>query len=203
MTEDTNPSIAVICCSVLRHEVMALMKDNWPGPAIRFLSSMLHMKPDKLANRLDVLIEEARRNGHRVLLVYGDCCMQMEALTEKSGVVRIRGNNCFELILGTAEYRRLSHEGAFFLLPEWTRLWKHIFSVELGLNQVNAAGLMGDLHKKLVYLDTGIVPVPVDELQNFSKHCGLPWEAMRVFPDQLRAVLNDAIYKLKAMKNLV
>lgn len=203
MTEDANQSIVVICCAVLKHDVMVLMKDDWPESEIHFLGSMLHMKPDKLANKLDVLIKEEIRNGHKILLIYGDCCVHMAAMTEKPGVVRVQGNNCYEIILGSDEYRRLSHEGAFFLLPEWARRWRHIFSVELGLNQLNASSLMGDMHKKLVYLDTGILPVPVDELRDCAKYCGLPWESLRVVPEPLREAIRHAMHKLKTTKDQI
>lgn len=199
MTAAANQPIVVICCAVFQPEVQALLQHNWPDLAISFQNSMLHMKPDKLAIRLDTLIQEELRQGHKVLLVYGDCCMGMAALTERPGVVRVRGNNCCDLLLGRDEYRRLSHEGAFFLFPEWTHRWRHIFSVELGLNQDNATSLMGDMHRKLVYLDTGVIPVPTGELLECSRYCGLPWETLTVSLEPLRKAIQDALDKLETM----
>jgi hypothetical protein len=191
------PTVA-FCCAVFEAEVESLRPRHWPDLIIRYQSSMLHMKPEKLAIRLDKLVKEELQNGNnKVLLVYGDCCMGMAALTAQPGVVRTRGNNCCDLLLGSVEYRRLAHTGAFFFFPEWTRRWHHIFSVELGLNQINAVGLMGDMHKKLIYLDTGVVPVPVTELQECANYCGLPWESMQVSLEPLRAAIQDALDSLK------
>ncbi len=159
------------------------------------------MKPEKLAIHLGKLTTEELQNGNKVLLVYGDCCMGMAALTARPGVVRTRGNNCCDLLLGSLEYRRLAHSGAFFLFPEWTRRWQHIFSIELGLSRINATGLMGDMHKKLVYLDTGVVPVPMTELQECANYCGLPWELLHVPLEPLRAAIQDALDTLKATEN--
>lgn len=190
-------TVTIICCAVFRVEILALRDRHWPDLNIRFQTSMLHMKPDKLAARLDGLLSEDFLDKSNALLVYGDCCMQMSELTEKPGVVRVRGNNCPDLMLGRDVYRKLSHAGTFFLFPEWVGRWKHIFTKELGLNRANAAGLMGDMHNKLVYLDTGVVPVPVSDLEECSQYCGLPWEIMQVSLEPLRAGIQKALDTLK------
>jgi len=201
MSATLQQPVVALCCAVFEGEVEALRPRHWPKLVFRYQSSMLHMKPEKLAIHLDKLVTKELQNGNKVLLVYGDCCMGMAALTAQPGVVRTRGNNCCDLLLGSAEYRRLAHTGAFFLFPEWARRWHHIFSVELGLNRINAAGLMGDMHKKLIYLDTGGVPVPVTELQECAHYCGLPWELLHVPLEPLRAAIQDALDKLKTPEN--
>ncbi|NTW87965.1 MAG: DUF1638 domain-containing protein [Desulfobulbaceae bacterium] len=198
MSTPRQQPVVALCCAVFEAEAEALRQGHWPDLVIRYQSSMLHMKPEKLAVRLDKLTTEELRLGNKVLLIYGDCCMGMAALAERPSVARTRGNNCCDLLLGSGEYRRLAHTGAFFLFPEWARRWQHIFSIELGLNQVNATSLMGDMHKKLVYLDTGVVPVPMTELEECANYCGLPWESLQVSLEPLRAAIQDALDKLKA-----
>ncbi len=196
MTPDDKQALIIICCAVFKAEILALRERHWPNLTIRFLSSMLHMRPDKLASRLEAQLREDILHDHRVLLIYGDCCTQMDDFTTRPGVVRIRGNNCCDLLLGRERYRQLSHEGAFFLLPEWANRWRHIFSVELGLNRANAAGLMGEMHRKLVYLDTGVLPVPEDDLNECSQYCGLPWQVLTVSLEPLRTGIQSALDKL-------
>jgi hypothetical protein len=200
MTADSGNSVVAICCAVFQAEVEVLRREYWPDLDIRYQSSMLHMRPGKLAVRLEALIDEELRRGNRILLIYGDCCMRMTELTERPGVVRTRGNNCCDLLLGSADYRRLSHDGAFFLFPEWTRRWRHIFSVELGLNQSNAAGLMNDMHRKLLYLDTGVIEIPKDDLEECSRYCELPWESLKVSLEPLRAAIQAALEQLENMR---
>lgn len=184
----------LISCAVLQAEVEWLAKTNWPELELFFLDSMLHMNPEKLSEHLYSLVKGETRKGHNMILVYGDCCLGMAAMEQLTGVVRIRGNNCCALLLGDAQYRRISHEGAFFLLPEWTHRWQRVFNLELGLNHDNAAGLMGDLHQKLVYLDTGISPVPESELRECSHYCGLPWEVLKVSLEHLRIAIDSAVH---------
>jgi len=193
----TGTGNTVICCGVLRSEVEALARVHWPELRILFPDSMLHMNPRRLSAHLEALVAAEVGRGHGVLLIYGDCCPAMAKLERSVAVVRVPGNNCCELLLGKAVYRRLSRDGAFFMLPEWAHRWSHIFSVELGLNRENAAGLMGDMHSKLIYLDTGIVPVPKRDLDECSRYCGLPWEVMEVSLEPLLSSIRDALQRLE------
>lgn len=193
---NTKPRLTAISCAVFKAEILALKEKHWPNLTIRFLSSMLHMTPDILSIRLDTELKKGISQQDRTLLIYGDCCMKMTDFTQRPGVVRVCGNNCCHLILGSKEYRRLSHEGAFFLFPEWASRWRHIFKAELGLNQTNAASLMGEMHCKLVYLDTGVLPIPIDDLKDCSQYCGLSWEVLKVSLEPLRKNIQDAIDKL-------
>ena len=196
MNSPTAPSTVMVCCSIFRAEVEALRRANWPDLEIRYQTSMLHMQPGLLAERLDQVVAQVRQEGRRVLLVYGDCCRQLAALESLPGVVRTRGNNCCQMLLGRDEYRRLSHEGVFFLIHEWVHRWREVFSVQLGLNPDNASSLMQDMHRKLVYLDTGVVPVPEAYLRECAAYCGLPWEVRPVALDHLRAAINVALARL-------
>lgn len=186
---------SIICCSVLQAEVTFLCETHWPDRKLIFLPSMMHMHPELLASSLQSVLEDELKQGHPVVLVFGDCCTQMTTLQNFPGVARTRGKNCYELLLGPGEYRRLSHEGAFFLMPEWVQRWKEIFTRELGLNRNNATSLMRDMHRTLMYLDTGLVPVPVKELHECADYCGLPCDVLRIPLTHLSSVIEKAFFE--------
>ena len=191
-----NP-VTIVACSVLKGELLALCREQWPEVSVRFMDSMLHMYPEKLACNLEPVVAGELAQGRRVLLVYGDCCARMAAMTAQPHVIRVPGCNCCELLLGRAEYRRLLREGAFFLMPEWAHRWREVFTVELGLNPENAVSFMRDMHRRLVYLDTGLEPAPVSALAGCSAYCGLPYEILPVPLDTMRATVADAIRVLQ------
>jgi hypothetical protein len=193
MKSVSQPKIVMICCSVLQAEVESLRQAHWPGHRLRFLPSMMHMHPEQLASSLESILDGELKKGHGVVLIYGDCCARMTALEARPGVVRTRGKNCCELLLGPEEYRRLLQEGAFFLIPEWARRWKEIFSQELGLNRDNATSLMREMHRKLVYLDTGLAPAPETALKECAEYCGLPCEVRPVSLERLRQSIEEAL----------
>jgi hypothetical protein len=187
-----------IACSVLKEELEALRVQYWPGWKSRYISSLLHMKPDLLARQLKPLILEETGHGHPVVLVYGDCCKDMASFQLIPGVARTAGMNCCELILGKEVYRKYLAAGVFFLLPEWTTRWKEVFVHELGLNQENASDLMHEMQSKLMYLDTGIVPVPIEEILACAKYCDLPYEILPVSLDHLKHQIQVAMDRLAA-----
>jgi hypothetical protein len=193
------PKYEMICCSVLRAEVESLRDGHWPDHKLIFLPSMMHMYPERLASSLESVLDAEPTQGDGVVLIYGDCCARMTELEALPGVVRTRGKNCCELLLGPGEYRRMSHDGVFFLLPEWARRWKEIFTKELGLNRDNATSLMQEMHRKLVYLDTGLAPVPENALEDCAEYCGLPYEVLQVSLGHLHSAIEEALIKCRTI----
>lgn len=173
-----------------------LQKKCWPDWEIYALTSMLHMRPDVLSHRLKECIEEGRRAEHQLVLVYGDCCPLMEQYEKIPGVARTDAVNCCELILGKEIYKPLIKEGVFFLLPEWTRRWEEIFTGELGLSRENAMDFMHEMHTRLIFLDTGVLPVPLSDIEACSQYCDLPYEIRQTSLDHLQSSIQGAMNRL-------
>jgi hypothetical protein len=183
-----------IACSIFRKEIEALQQSGQLDVPVDFLNSMLHMVPAKLEARLQEAIGSARLPdpAREVVLAYGDCCGHMDTFEAAPGTARTGGINCCEIILGTEAYRKLRREGAFFLMPEWARSWKQIFVGQLGLLGPCAKTFMQEMHSRMIYLDTGLVPVPHAILQEASEFLGLPVEILPVSLDPLLASLQRA-----------
>ncbi len=195
MSRSSQSKGVMIVCSVFQAEVERLCQTHWPDLKLIFLPSRLHIHPERLAASLESVLNSELKRTAGVILIYGDCCPQMTALEKLPGVVRTVGKNCCELLLGREEYRRLSREGVFFLIPEWARRWKEIFQQELGLSHDNATTFMRDMHSKLVYLDTGIDPVPEKELQECAEYCGLSYEVRPVSLECLHSAIAEALLR--------
>lgn len=155
------------------------------------------MRPGDLATELAAALD-TKKHLVPCVIIYGDCCMMMEQFEKKPGVARTRGLNCCELILGKELYKSLISDGVFFLLPEWILRWEEIFTRELGLSTVNATDLMHEMHTRLVYLDTGVMAVPLEEIVRCSSFCGLPYEIMTVSCDHLKSLIDDAITRAQS-----
>ena len=194
MTHADAPLVC-IACSIFKREVEQLRQEGvWDVPC-RFLGSMLHLEPSRLEERLEASLAEARSRGSRVVLAYGDCCARMEDLGGAPEVTRTQGLNCCEILLGREAYRAMRKEGAFFLLPEWAVNWKVIFRNALGLEGINARTFMQEMHTRLVYLDTGLVPVPRAELDEMAAYSGLPVVVLPTPLDHLEVGLKAAVAK--------
>lgn len=183
-----------IACSIFRKEIEALQASGRLEQPVAFLSSMLHMVPAQLETDLREALQAARADGsgQGIVMAYGDCCAHMNTFETEFGAVRTAGINCCEILLGRETYRRLRKEGAFFLMPEWALAWKEVFVGQLGLLGSNAKAFMREMHTRLIYLDTGLMPVPGEALEEASAFLGLPLEIMEVSLEPLLDSLNQA-----------
>ncbi len=184
-----------LSCSIFRKEIEALQASGQLDLPVEFLNSMLHMVPAKLEARLQEALSSARLQDpeREVVMAYGDCCGHMDTFESEPGTARTEGINCCEIILGSEAYRKLRKEGAFFLMPELALAWRQIFVGQLGLLGPCAKTFMQEMHSRMIYLDTGLVPVPHAALQEASEFLGLPVEILPVSLDPLLASLRQAV----------
>ena len=196
MSKDIIENLVLVTCSILEKEVRMLIKEHWQKCSIISVSSLFHMKPNILNQNLKDILQEQIRLGSKIVLIYGDCCPEMLEFGKNSNIVRVAPYNCISLLLGSEEYSRFIHDGAFFLLPEWTKRWRDIFTDGLGLNKNNASDLLKDMHRFLVYIDTGIEPVPNKELAECAEYCGLPAIKHPITLNCLRISIEAAMDKL-------
>lgn len=188
-----SPDTRIIACSIFRSEIQYLIDKHLLEASVEYIDSMYHMNPAKLEEQLERVLQTATNTDHvRNVMVYGECHARMNQL-QASGVGRTNAMNCIELVLGREQYRKLRKEGVFFLLPEWTHRWKQVFSQELGLNQKTAKDFFGDMHSRLIYLDTGVKPIPHHLLDEISDFTGLPVEVMKVSLEQLLESIQQAL----------
>ncbi|KHK03109.1 hypothetical protein NY78_1638 [Desulfovibrio sp. TomC] len=107
------------------------------------------------------------------------------------------GLNCCDIILGHDAYRRLRRESAFFFMPEWTGRWEEVFRRELGLeSQDLAREFMHEMHKRLVYLDTGLTETPYETLADIEAFFDMPVTVMHPGLDQLKAAILNGLERL-------
>ena len=188
--------IKCISCSIFRNEIQLLQDHGAIDFPIHYLSSMLHLYPEKLKTQLEAQIAREEEQGHSVLLLYGDCHPDMHKQEAVPGVERIEGMNCPAILLGKDYYKRLQKEGVFFLMPEWTKRWLEVFQNNLGLSAEIAPEFMNEMHSRLVFLDTGITPVPKKHLKDISKYTNLPYEVLKVDLDNLKNSITKTLEKL-------
>lgn len=186
----------LVSCGIFKDEIEALEKRKLIDVEHVFLDSMLHMHPEKLRKKLDSVINE-NTPEKKVILLYGECHMYFDSYDNLPQVEKVDGKNCVEIILGAEKKKKLFKEGAFFLMPEWLEKWKIIFEKELRFSQDISKKLMSEAHKKLVYIDTGCIPVNMPEIRKMSEYLELPYEIEKVDLSILLKNIKDAIERSK------
>ena len=185
-----------VACSILQDELIQLQKDGRLNMPIRLLDSMLHMYPEKLQQRLTAVVDEEVSNGHRVLLVYGDCMPWMHEMAARSQVVRLPALNCAGLLLPCEQRRKMQREGVFFLFPHWIDRWKRVMVTALQIPEEELLQTVRENHTKFVYLDTGIRSYPAAEIEACSRYFDLPAETCPVSLDGLAEKIQQAVQQV-------
>ena len=190
-------SLTVICCSVLGREISEILSQDYPDAEPIFLSSMLHMHPELLRKAIDEVLPT--RPDRHCLLVYGDCHAHIRETAGRPLCTKTDAINCGDLLLGRELYRTFCREKAFLFLPEWTKRWREVFQKELGFSdQSLAREFMQENQSRLVYLDTGLIPVPEKILVEISEYFRMPMDIVSVSLDQLRETVLSAVKQLEA-----
>ncbi len=197
LIKELNNNTVCLACSIFKAELKNIFSSNNIDMPIKYFDSMLHMDPEKLQKKLDKIIETEQKTGNKILLICGECHNHMDGYDDNTKISRTTGKNCIELFLGTKLYKELEDNGAFFFLYEWAKRWRETFENHLGLKGKNAKEFMKELHKYLLYIDTGTHPVPVETMNEASKYLGLPWKTLKINTNQIS---NSILAALNALK---
>ncbi|MBF0558113.1 MAG: DUF1638 domain-containing protein [Nitrospirae bacterium] len=190
----TDKKITCLACGVFRMEIEALSRQDKLDCNIITLESMLHMKPARLEEEMGRVMEAGPND--KFLVLYGDCQPRMHEMQARENVSKVTGINCCDILLGREAYRNLQKDQAFIFLPEWTLRWREVFTNELGFeNQEVAQAFMREHRKRLVYVDTGVMPVPDKTIQDISEFFGMPVEILHISLDILLQGINNALRK--------
>ncbi|NJO92247.1 MAG: DUF1638 domain-containing protein [Chloroflexia bacterium] len=193
MNNDTK--IRIVACSVYKKELELLQESGKLDYEIEYLDSMMHMYPKKLEQLLNKAIKESKKG--KIVLLYGDCHARMlDQLNEN--VIKVRGINCCDAILGNERYRELRKKGAFVLIHEWMIRWEEVFKKELGLKTKELARqFMREMHKEIVFLDTGVDDIPVETIKEISDYTGLPFSIEKCSLNEFENAVLTAIKEAK------
>ncbi len=167
-----------IACSIFKKEIIRLISEGKLEDDFIFINSMLHMHPEKLVDVLKKITEENKEINK--IIIYGECHQYIEELEKDKTIKRTHGINCIEIILGKENYYKLRREGAFFLMPEWAIRWEEVFKEELGFDIKTGKSFMREMHKKIIYIDTGEYDIPIDKIEEFKQFSGLECEIIKV-----------------------
>lgn len=188
--------LTVICCSVLKKELEAVLAINYPDSEMIFLDSMLHMRPDKLHRTMENVI--SGKTDKPCLIVYGDCHAYMKELESRPHCVRTAGKNCGELLLGEELYNTCRKDKTFLFLPEWTDRWKEVFQDHLGFADPSLAReFMQENMNHLAYLHTGITPIPEEIILEISEFFAMPVTIMEAPLTHLSLAVESALKRLE------
>lgn len=180
-----------ISCGIFQEELQYLAREGLFRGKIVFLDAALHVNFDKLKARLEQALEEAKETGAELSVIYGHCHPDMIEILERFGAKKLAAGNCLEAMIGPEEMIRLNAEAtSFFLSAGWINNWEKMF--EMGREDFNFDfRSMFEHYKRILVLDTGIIPLDEDKILKFSAFTGLPAERKIITLDYFLGLINS------------
>ncbi|MFH0730323.1 MAG: DUF1638 domain-containing protein [Pseudomonadota bacterium] len=190
----TDKKISCLACGVFKMELAALTQQGKLDCDIIALESMLHIKPAKLEQEMERAMATGPKD--KFLILYGDCHPGMHEMRNRENASGVVGINCCDILLGREAYRKLQKDQAVIFLPEWTLRWQDLFTRELGFEKPEVAqAFMKEHRKRLVYADTGVIPLPEKTLRDISGFFDMPVEIQPISLDILLLKISNALRK--------
>jgi hypothetical protein len=178
-------TVIFISCGIFREELEYLLRENGLDWKIIYLEAALHVNFDRLKTALVEALEENRKTGVELRVLYGHCHPEIMEILDRYGAKKIEAGNCLEAMVGPEEIMRLNREGtAFFLSVGWANNWEKMFA--LGKEDFDFDFKpMFSAYKRIIVFDTGIIPIDEVKVEQFSKLTNLPVVRKRITLDYL------------------
>ena len=118
----TSERVVLVACRVMEPELEGLRKDR-RHVEIQYLEQSLHRTPQKMAGRVQSLVDEAAEYAGRIVLGYGLCSNGILGVqARKQDLIIPRCHDCISFFLGSPEaYQKDfdAHPGTYYLTPGW------------------------------------------------------------------------------------
>jgi len=197
--------VCLVSCSVLREELVQLVKHGSIDADLVFVSKYFHIDYDLVEKNLRRVLEHKLKcSTGKVVLVYGDLCLgpngEMKKLAEEYGIVKVDAVNCVDCQLG-GKGKSLEADpehNLMFMGPGMVEFFKHMKGElrKQGMEEAAFSGMFSGI-KGFVLLDTcGNAEKMKNELENAG--LGVPIiETRHIGLANVRQVVFDAIQRAK------
>jgi hypothetical protein len=180
-----------VSCGIFREELALLAREGRFAGDVTFLDAALHVNFDTLKARLEAALGQARAAGAEPKVLYGHCHPDMTEILERFGATKLAAGNCLEALLGADEIARLNAEAtSFFLSAGWVENWERMFAVGRADFDFDVAEMFAG-YRRILVLDTGIIPLDEEKIRRFSAVTGLPVERKAITLDRFLGLLRS------------
>lgn len=178
-------SLLFISCGIFREELGYLIREKGLDWNVVFLDAALHVNFDKLKAKLVEALEENRKTGAKIKVIYGHCHPDIREILERYGAKRIAAGNCLEAMVGAEEVLRLNAEAtSFFLSAGWVNAWEDMFTLGKEDFDFDFKTMFAN-YRRIIVFDTGVIPIDEEKVRKFSDFTGLPVERRMITLDRL------------------
>lgn len=169
----------IIACQVFKPALAHIgLAKRYPNVRVTYLPSNLHMRPRKLEVHLTRHVAVAKKKGERVICLYGDCSPGIEEICQQRGAAKVPGFHCYDILLGSEQFRQLIEEtaGTYFLERDLILNFEEYCAGPLELHDEEMRGYCFEHYQRVVYVRQPSDPDLVHEASELARFLCLSLE---------------------------
>ncbi|HEY48631.1 MAG TPA: DUF1638 domain-containing protein [Dehalococcoidia bacterium] len=169
----------IIACMVFKPVLDHLqLEKRYRNLRITYLPANLHMNPQKLKNYLLKQIAAAEKRNERIICLYGDCFPDIDDFCEQHGAMKAPGTHCYEMLLGSDQFKQLTEEtaGTYFLEKELILNFDEFCIQPLELYDEEMRKYCFEHYKRLLYVRQPSDPDVTPQTKELVEFLELPLE---------------------------
>ncbi len=194
---DGSNKVLLIACGALAREILELKRLNrWHHLELTCLPADLHLRPERIPDRVEQAVLQNRDRYHSVFVVYADCGTGglLRRKCSELGVEMIDGPHCYSFFEGNRQFAQHAEEEmtAFYLTDFLVRQFESFVWKPLGLhrNPELRDTYFGN-YEKLVYLSQTEDAELDDKARASAARLGLKYERRFTGYGDLFTVLDE------------
>jgi hypothetical protein len=130
--------IGVVACGALAVHVRAIARRRGWDVDVHPVPALLHNRPERIPTAVEAELVRLAGEYDELAVAYADCGTYgaLDAVLERTGARRLRGDHCYELFGGEAARAAVEDEPGSYLLTDFlARTFEHTVVRELGLDR--------------------------------------------------------------------
>jgi hypothetical protein len=191
-SEPTN----IIACAVFKPVLDQLaLKLRFPHLRVTFLPANLHVNPAKLYDYVHWVTLLCRQRGERIVFLYGECFPDFCGFSERHNARKVNGTSCYEILLGTEQFRRIMDEtaGTYFLERSLIEDFEKCCAEPLELHDREMRECIFNHYRRLIYVRQSSDPDLIPRVSRLADFLELDLEIRDADYSHIERELTDLI----------
>ena len=196
--------LLVIGGGALAEELSALKRANqWTALDIKCLDAALHNRPERIADRLELVLAQHHAEYTNILIAYADCGTggAVDRVAEQFNAQRLPGAHCYEFYATSPVFEALAEAepGTFFLTDFLVRHFDRLVIEEMKLDQhPELEEMLFGRYRKVVYLAQVDSSELRDEAVRAAARLKLPLEVVTTGYGLLSKTVEEEVIRIIA-----